>query len=104
MACSISSKAKLLSAFVADGLSLAASRRGYAAAASSRGVVTGSVRGAAGAGRGGVMAKKGGEETAKTSSWVPDPVTGYYRPENHANEIDVAELRNMLLKNNIRRH
>lgn len=47
------------------------------------------------------MAKKGGEETTKkTSSWVPDPVTGYYRPESHAEVIDVADLREMLLKNN----
>lgn len=30
--------------------------------------------------------------------WTPDPVTGYYRPENAADEIDVAELRAMLLK------
>lgn len=56
-------------------------------------------------GRGGpkrsvVMLKKGGEESSKTTSWVPDPVTGYYRPENHAKEIDAAELRRMLLKNN----
>lgn len=36
-------------------------------------------------------------ESNKTS-WVPDPVTGYYRPESHAKEIDAAELRNMLLK------
>lgn len=36
-------------------------------------------------------------ESNKTS-WVPDPVTGYYRPETHAKEIDAAELRNMLLK------
>ena len=77
-------------------------RRGYAAAAASQGIAYGSVRGSVAA-RGGVMSKKGGEESGKTS-WVPDPVTGYYRPENRANEIDVAELREMLLKNNIRRH
>lgn len=46
-----------------------------------------------------MMLKKGGEETTKTTSWIPDPVTGYYRPENHAKEIDAAELRMMLLKN-----
>ncbi|KAF7818192.1 indole-3-acetic acid-induced protein ARG2-like [Senna tora] len=34
--------------------------------------------------------------TAETKSWVPDPVTGYYRPEN-TKEIDVAELRATLL-------
>lgn len=33
------------------------------------------------------------------SAWAPDPVTGYYRPLNHADEIDPAELREMLLKN-----
>ena len=70
--------------------------------ATSQGVASGSGRGAVVA-RAGVMAKKGGEESGKTS-WVPDPVTGYYRPENRANEIDVAELRDLLLKNNIRRH
>ncbi|KAH7862585.1 hypothetical protein Vadar_006807 [Vaccinium darrowii] len=90
------SNAKLLSAFVVDRISVSISRRGYAAA-SSQGAVSGSVRG----GGGGVMAKKGVEDSSKkTSSWVPDPVTGYYRPESHANEINVAELREMLLKNN----
>ncbi|BAT86299.1 hypothetical protein LR48_Vigan03g283900 [Vigna angularis] len=29
-------------------------------------------------------------------SWVPDPVSGYYKPEN-INEVDVAELRAALL-------
>lgn len=78
-------------------------RRGYAAA--SQGVVSGSVSGAGSSGgRSGVMGKKVGEESTKTSSWVPDPVTGYYRPENHADEIDVAELREMLLNNKVRRH
>ncbi|KAA8549389.1 hypothetical protein F0562_001073 [Nyssa sinensis] len=62
--------------------------RGYAAVL--QGVVSATVRG--GGSMSSVMAKKGGEESTKTS-WVPDPVTGYYRPENKANEIDVAELR-----------
>lgn len=58
-----------------------------------------------GGARGGVMSKKGGEEAAsKSNSWVPDPVTGYYRPEGHANEVDAAELREMLLKQKTRRH
>ncbi|KAJ8749643.1 hypothetical protein K2173_026292 [Erythroxylum novogranatense] len=43
------------------------------------------------------MLKKTGEETTKVS-WVPDPRTGCYRPENVAEEIDAAELRAMLLK------
>ncbi|KAK2970066.1 hypothetical protein RJ640_006539 [Escallonia rubra] len=36
--------------------------------------------------------------------WVPDPVTGYYRPENQAKELDAAELRELLLKHKIIRH
>lgn len=64
-------------------------RRGYAAAAKSV------------AGGGGAMLKKqGGDEAAggtKPKAWIPDPVTGYYRPENIADEIDVAELRRVLL-------
>lgn len=47
------------------------------------------------------VAKKSGEkivENTEKVSWVPDPVTGYYRPENGAPEIDVAELRATLLK------
>ncbi|GMQ00152.1 hypothetical protein CsSME_00047360 [Camellia sinensis var. sinensis] len=91
------SNAKLLSAFIVDRISVSASRRGYAGA--SQGVAVSGSGGARAA-----MAKKGGEEVTKTSSWVPDPKTGYYRPENHADDIDVAELRQMLLKNNIRRH
>uniref|UniRef100_A0A1J3JUB7 Late embryogenesis abundant protein Lea5 n=1 Tax=Noccaea caerulescens TaxID=107243 RepID=A0A1J3JUB7_NOCCA len=39
-----------------------------------------------------------GDEDAE-SAWAPDPVTGYYRPSNRADEIDPAELREMLLKN-----
>lgn len=89
------SHAKFISAFVVDRVSVVVSRRGYAAA--SQGAVSSTVRG--GPGRNVVMLKKGGEESTKTTSWVPDPVTGYYRPENHAKEIDAAELRRMLLKN-----
>ncbi|CAK9322264.1 unnamed protein product [Citrullus colocynthis] len=46
----------------------------------------------------GVMMKK--EESVRSTekvSWVPDPVTGYYRPENCTAEIDAADLRAMLL-------
>lgn len=52
--------------------------------------------------RSGAMMKKSGEEMAGSNekvSWVPDPVTGYYRPENGAKDIDVADLRALLLKN-----
>ncbi|KAM0951140.1 hypothetical protein DsansV1_C04g0048831 [Dioscorea sansibarensis] len=34
---------------------------------------------------------------ANTSSWVPDPVTGYYRPGNKRPEVDAAELRKAML-------
>ena len=94
------SNAKLLSALVVDGFSTAISRRGYAAA--SQGVVSSVARGGAG-GSGRNVVKKSGEEIVGSTekvSWTPDPVTGYYRPENGAQEIDVTELRAMLLKKN----
>lgn len=63
-------------------------RRGYAVGASSQGVVNN-------------MVKKSGEKmTGSTEkvSWIPDPKTGYYKPETVAQEIDPAELRATLLK------
>ncbi|XWS76587.1 hypothetical protein CRYUN_Cryun01aG0189300 [Craigia yunnanensis] len=89
------SNAKLFSTFVVDGISNAISRRGYAAASQ------GGIRG--GAAMNPAVVKKTGEEMAGAKekvSWVPDPITGFYRPENCANEIDVAELRAILLKKN----
>nr|GLL48771.1 protein SENESCENCE-ASSOCIATED GENE 21, mitochondrial-like [Ipomoea trifida] len=80
---------------VADRISVAV-RRGYAAAAASQG-------GVSGGGRNGVM-KKSGEASRKETSWVPDPITGYYRPENIAKEVDAAEMRAALLNNKIRRN
>lgn len=47
------------------------------------------------------MMKKGREESTKNTSWVPDPKTGYYRPENQGKEIDAVELREMLLKRKV---
>ncbi|CBI36877.3 hypothetical protein VitviT2T_009523 [Vitis vinifera] len=89
------SNAKVISAIVVDGFSLAIHRRGYAAAS---GAVSSVARGQ----KSGVVVKKLGEEmkgrASETSPWVPDPVTGYYRPENEAKQIDVAELRQTLLK------
>ena len=64
-------------------------RRGYAVATQS-------------ATKGGVASLSGkmaGEDKVASTnkvSWVPDPVTGYYKPEN-TKEIDVAELRATLL-------
>ena len=39
---------------------------------------------------------KGGAGDA-TTSWVPDPVTGYYRPANRLAETDAVDLRELLL-------
>ncbi|KAM7495842.1 hypothetical protein LguiA_020256 [Lonicera macranthoides] len=92
------SNAKLISAFVVDRISFVVSRRGYAAAAASQrqgGIVSSSSV---------MMKKKGREESTEKTSWVPDPKTGYYRPENQGKEIDAVELREMLLKHKINRH
>ncbi|PHT44363.1 hypothetical protein CQW23_13521 [Capsicum baccatum] len=82
---------KIVCAFVVDSISAAIQRRGYAAA--SQGAASSN-------GRSNVMMKKVVKDSNKTTttSWGPDPVTGYYRPESHVKEIDAAELRNMLLK------
>ncbi|XP_073143954.1 protein SENESCENCE-ASSOCIATED GENE 21, mitochondrial-like [Henckelia pumila] len=90
------STAKNVSAFVTNKISPAISWRGYAAAASQGTGVSNSGASAH------VMLKKGSEEPSKIS-WVPDPVTGYYRPENQAKEVDAAELRATLIKDKTRR-
>lgn len=66
-----------------------------------------SVRGGSGGGgldrfgsRSGMVARKveeNGVASEASSAWAPDPVTGYYRPINHMNEIDPVELRQMIL-------
>eukprot|EP00178_Gracilaria_changii_P025525 TRINITY_DN78649_c0_g1_i1.p1 TRINITY_DN78649_c0_g1~~TRINITY_DN78649_c0_g1_i1.p1 ORF type:complete len:101 (-),score=19.80 TRINITY_DN78649_c0_g1_i1:184-486(-) len=90
------SNATLIAA-LSDGIALLASRRGYssasAAAVAGRGSRTVVEEKAAAA-----MKNNGGLESAAASSWVPDPVTGFYRPANRAVEMDPAELRAMLLK------
>ncbi|KAK9288749.1 hypothetical protein L1049_017213 [Liquidambar formosana] len=94
------SNAKFLAASVVDSLSLVICRRGYAAA--SQGMVSASV--SKGGSRTGIVGRV--EERAvikEDSSWGPDPVTGYYRPVNRGAEIDVAELRDTLLNNKVRR-
>ncbi|XP_008789853.1 late embryogenesis abundant protein Lea5-like [Phoenix dactylifera] len=86
-------------AALSDGIALLAGRRGYSSAAAavagrrSRTVVEEKAAAAA-------MKSCGCLEpaAAPSSSWVPDPVTGYYRPANRAAETDPAELRAMLLK------
>lgn len=37
------------------------------------------------------------KQDCSSDEWGPDPVTGFYRPENRGVEIDPAELREMLL-------
>ncbi|KNA14821.1 hypothetical protein SOVF_103990 [Spinacia oleracea] len=88
------SNAKVFFNLVAENVSIASQRRGYAAA--SQGV----------AGIGGSEKKLTKEEIGRSAekSWIPDPVTGYYRPANRAVEIDVAELREIFLKQKITSH
>ncbi|CAH8350333.1 unnamed protein product [Eruca vesicaria subsp. sativa] len=85
------SNVKFVSAFVSKELSNAIFRRGYAAATAAQ-----SSGGKGGAVVSAVM-KKGVEETNKNISWIPDPKTGYYRPETGSKEIDPAALRAALL-------
>ncbi|KAK4789134.1 hypothetical protein SAY86_020453 [Trapa natans] len=93
------SNARMLSAVVVDGFSSAIKRRGFSAAASSQGV-TGTGGGNSSSA---VMPKKAEEGkvgSAYKVSWGPDPKTGYYRPVDRTEEIDVADLRAALLKQN----
>jgi hypothetical protein len=39
--------------------------------------------------------------SGEKTPWVPDPVTGYYRPAGGAKEVDAAELRARLLTKRI---
>lgn len=41
-------------------------------------------------------------DSEASKAWAPHPLTGYYRPANHADEIDPVELRQMLLNNKVR--
>ncbi|CAN1234210.1 Late embryogenis abundant protein 2 [Linum perenne] len=73
--------------------------RGFSSSAAAAAAAT-AVKGGAVSAAGRV--KKTGEETPagkqRVSSWIPDPRTGFYRPDNVAEEIDAAELRALLLK------
>ncbi|XVF62569.1 hypothetical protein PTKIN_Ptkin09bG0018900 [Pterospermum kingtungense] len=93
-------------------LSLSMSRRGYSVApqgaatakfglggSTSRPGMVGKVEQ-----RGANLMKEESGEGVSSSAWGPDPVTGYYRPENRAAEIDAAELREMLLNHKVRPH
>ncbi|KAJ0453636.1 putative Late embryogenesis abundant protein, LEA_3 subgroup [Helianthus annuus] len=81
---------KIISTLIADQLSLVVSR-GFTTTTqcSLSGIVKAS---------GIAMVKRGGEEPKKPTPWVPDPVTGHYRPEDQTNQADAVDLRAMLLK------
>ncbi|RCV23618.1 hypothetical protein SEVIR_5G020000v4 [Setaria viridis] len=86
---------RIASSFAA-GL-LFSQRRGYSVAAA---VVKGPGRKAVEKVAKRVMGKKEVNTTAaspENTPWVPDPVTGYYRPAGGTMEVDAAELRAMLL-------
>ncbi|XP_057782283.1 protein SENESCENCE-ASSOCIATED GENE 21, mitochondrial-like [Salvia miltiorrhiza] len=87
------SNVKTVSSFIGNQISAAVTRRGYSAASQSQGL--GSTSRAAGAPN--MMLKKGSEKAGE-SAWVPDPVTGCYRPESNAKEMDPVELRKMLIR------
>ncbi|KAK3189504.1 hypothetical protein Dsin_029065 [Dipteronia sinensis] len=93
------SNAKLLVVSFSDALSLSVFRRGYAATGAQ-----GSVSGKGGS-RSGILEIRAAmkEESGASTAWAPDPLTGYYRPQNRAVEIDPVELRNMLLNPKVRR-
>ncbi|KAM7463090.1 hypothetical protein LguiA_031211 [Lonicera macranthoides] len=42
------------------------------------------------------------DESGAASSWVPDPITGFYKPSHHLDQIDPVELRAMALSHRIR--
>ncbi|KAK4741604.1 hypothetical protein SAY87_025192 [Trapa incisa] len=94
------SNARLLSAVVVDGFSSAIKRRGFSAAA-----VSSSTQGITGTGGRSssstlipTKVEDGKVGSAHKVLWGPDPKTGYYRPVDRTEEIDVADLRAALLK------
>ncbi|OVA12702.1 Late embryogenesis abundant protein [Macleaya cordata] len=96
---------KLAVSALIDGVSVTINRsRGFSSVASQAvggGVGVGIVKQAAAGEDKAMMKKKGSSSVREVSPWVPDPVTGYYRPENRTGEIDVAELREVLLNHKI---
>ncbi|GJV25940.1 late embryogenesis abundant protein, LEA5, partial [Tanacetum coccineum] len=56
--------------------------------------VSGSVNGS-----GIAMMKKATEDSKKSTPWVPDRITGYYKPEGQTNQVDAADqIYELLLK------
>ncbi|RWW86120.1 hypothetical protein BHE74_00005127 [Ensete ventricosum] len=75
------------------------SRRGYAAAAAAAAApgVRRSVEQKTAARKVVDSSSTAASSSASSNSWVPDPVTGYYRPGNLRAQVDAAELREMNL-------
>ncbi|XVE82163.1 hypothetical protein DITRI_Ditri15bG0124700 [Diplodiscus trichospermus] len=102
------SSLKLLAASVSDGLISRSISRGYSAAAQQGAVMASFGRGGSTPSTAGMVGEverrvvKQEPGAWVSSAWAPDPVTGYYRPENCAAEIDAAELREMLLNHKVR--
>ncbi|XXG79219.1 hypothetical protein AAC387_Pa09g0336 [Persea americana] len=84
----LSKNANLLTSMV-NRIAFAITRRGFSGASSMMARKHGEEKKVV------VMMREGGIESS--SSWVPDPVTGFYKPANRVGEIDPAELREMLL-------
>uniref|UniRef100_A0A0R0IB01 Uncharacterized protein n=1 Tax=Glycine max TaxID=3847 RepID=A0A0R0IB01_SOYBN len=76
------------------------SERGYAAASDASPSMRGGLDSISVMEKG--VTKNSSGPSGTSSAWAPDPITGYYRPINHTNEIDPVELRKMLLKHKVR--
>ncbi|XP_008807301.1 late embryogenesis abundant protein Lea5-D-like [Phoenix dactylifera] len=87
-----------LAATLSDGITVLISRRGYAGAAAVTG--TAANRGRSAEEKGTVVGSS--SSSSSSDSWVPDPVTGYYRPGNRRAEVDAAELRETFLSHRSR--
>ncbi|MQL88212.1 hypothetical protein Taro_020764 [Colocasia esculenta] len=72
-------------------------RRGYSAAAALKKAEEKMVASAAKSKKTGPGLAEPPTTSSAASSWVPDPVTGYYRPANRTVDVDAAELRGSLL-------
>ncbi|KAE9618793.1 hypothetical protein Lal_00047087 [Lupinus albus] len=90
------SNVKLFSVPLLDGFSHFLVRRGYAATTTQSARIGGTTYVS------GKISPKTVDEKVKNGvvsenvSWVPDPITGYYKPQN-IKEIDVAEFRASLV-------
>ncbi|KAL5060585.1 hypothetical protein RYX36_032189 [Vicia faba] len=91
--------AKVLSVIILDGFSNTLARRSYSAATES--VTSGGVVSIGNKMGSTKLGEEKGSCTNYKVSWVPDPVTGYYKPEN-IKDIDVADLRAKLLRKNLK--